>query len=370
MRIVLLSHTGRTGPFRVGSHHLAREFARLGHRVAHVSNPISLAHVTMLRDPEVRSRARLAVPIRLTTIDGAAFAVPWSLFPLTPDPLKRPFTLGSTRRLQTVLRAGGLLPADLVLVDQPLLGYLLDWLPARTLVYRPTDINTDPATRTAEAAVLERADGVVATSRVVADRLAADRSAAGGADRPSAVVGNGVEFAELSRGRRPWGERAGAVYVGALDRRFDWHTVRRLGVAHPGEVLDLYGPPPAAVPDLPANVRLRGPLDYAELPEVLGAHRVGLLPLNDDPTNDGRSPMKLFEYLAAGLTVLARATAPIASLGLADVHPYTDPAGAADTFGRALAGPPTGDGLEAARAMDWGARAALVLEAAETFRAG
>lgn len=363
MRIVLLSHTGRTGPFRVGSHHLAREFVRLGHRVAHVSNPISVAHLRSWRDPEVRSRARLALPIRLTMIDGAAFTVPWTVFPLTPDPLRTPLTLGSTRRLQTVLRAGGHLPADLVLMDQPLLRYLLDWIPTRTLVYRPTDINTDPAALRAEAAVLERADGVVATSQVVADRLAA-----GGPSRPSVVIGNGVEFAQLSRGRRRWAEREGAVYVGALDRRFDWNSVVRLGTAHPGEVLDLYGPLPAAIPDLPSNVRLRGALDYSELPAVLAAHRVGLLPLNDDPTNDGRSPMKLFEYLAAGLTVLARATAPIASLSLADVHSYTRPADVADTFGRALAGPPTGDGLEAARAMDWGARAALVLEAAETFR--
>ena len=147
MRIVLLSHTARSSVFRVGSHHYARELARLGHRIAHVSNPLSLAHLARLSDPEVRRRIPLAVPLRLHDVDGAQYAVPWSLFPLTPDPLRRPVTLGSTRLLLRALRRIGFAEPDLVLIDQPLLDYLLPGLAPRRVVSRPTDINLDPLAR-------------------------------------------------------------------------------------------------------------------------------------------------------------------------------------------------------------------------------
>jgi teichuronic acid biosynthesis glycosyltransferase TuaH len=132
--------------------------------------------------------------------------------------------------------------------------------------------------------------------------------------------------------------------------------------------VDLYGPVPVKTATLPPNVRLRGPADYARLPEVLAEHRVGLLPLNDEPTNGGRSPMKLYEYLAAGLSVVSRATEPISRQGLHDVHTYDAIAGVTDAFDAAVASPPSGDGLAAARTMDWSARARLVLEACEQMR--
>lgn len=358
MRIVLLSHTGRSSVFRVGSHHLAREFARLGHDVLQVSNPLSLAHVVMIKDPEVRRRARLAVPLRLHSIDGARYAVPWSIFPLTPDPLRRPLTLGSTTLLLRTLRRAGFGTPDLVLVDQPLLDYLIAPLQAKQVIYRPTDINTDPLTIAAENRVLATVQGVIATSGVVADELRARFPAL-----PYRVVENGAEIAHFTGQQTPWAQRRGAVYVGALDRRFDFAAVAELAASTPAEPIDLYSPTDSAPRELPANVRLLGPVDYDRLPPTLGAYRVGLLPLNDDPTNSGRSPMKLYEYLASGLNVVTRSTKPIAARGLRDVHAYHDGAGAVAAYTAALAREPTGDGRSAAAEMDWARRARLVLDA-------
>lgn len=358
MRIVLLSHTGRSSVFRVGSHHLAREFARLGHDVVQISNPISLAHVVMVKDPEVRRRARMAVPIRLHSIDGARYAVPWSVFPLTPDPLRRPLTLGSGALLMRTLRKAGFGSADLVLVDQPLLDYLIPAFGSRQVIYRPTDINTDPLTIAAEQRVMSRAQGVIATSAVVAEQLAARYPAL-----PYHVVENGAEIGHFAGHPTPWQQRRGAVYVGALDRRFDFAAVAELAAAVPNEPIDLYSPTLVAPDALRANVRLLGPVDYADLPRTLARYRVGLLPLNDDPTNSGRSPMKLYEYLASGLNVVTRSTKPIATRGLLDVHAYPDRSAATAAYRSALADPPTGDGAAAAAEMDWAARALLVLEA-------
>jgi teichuronic acid biosynthesis glycosyltransferase TuaH len=364
LRIVLLSHTDRSGVFRVGSHHLAREFAALGHTVLHISNPISVARIVLSRDEEARRRLKAAVPLKLHQIDGAQFAIPWSLFPLTPDPLRRPLTLGSTTLLRRQLGRAGLRDVDLMLVDQPLLQYLIDPIGAKCVVLRPTDINADPLTASVERRLLSRIHGVIATSHAVADNLAAQAT---GAPPPMVVVENGVDLDHFQGSPTPWEQRRGAVYVGALDQRFDWTAVTELARANPLERIDLFGPAPARPTATPTNVTVRGPVPYEELPHLLGNYRVGLLPLNDYPTNRGRSPMKLYEYLAAGLTVVTRATASTTARGLADVRGYDTVAEAGERLRLALTTRPTGDGLDAAAEMGWPERARLVLAAAEGF---
>ena len=384
MRILLLSHTGLSSVFRVGSHHLARELSAAGHDVVHVSNPISVSHLAAVRDPEVRRRARLAVPLRLRISDGAAFAVPWSLFPLMPDPLPRPLRLGSAallrRRLASHWRALGQdpdRPFDLTLIDQPLLDYLLDDLPVGPVVYRPTDVNVRPAQIAAEDRVLARCQGVVATSSVVATAIT-ERLVQLDRTLPVVAVPNGAQIAVFEVDGPSWSERRGAVYVGALDERFDWAAVQEMAQAEPDEPVDVYGPVTGAVPALPGNVTVRGPVPYEQVPGLFATHRVGILPLSDHPTNAGRSPMKLYEYLAAGLRVVSRRTPALAAAPLADVTLYgttvqgttgNASAGApgptaAAAYRAAHAAAPSGDGRTAAREMDWSVRAALVVDRA------
>jgi teichuronic acid biosynthesis glycosyltransferase TuaH len=362
MRIVLLSHTGPTGPFRVGSHHLARHLAQRGHHVAHISNPISVAHLARLGDAEVRQRAKAAIHVRGERSDGVTYLVPWAMGPLVPSAALRQMTLGSTSALLGALRHAGLLPIDLLLVDQPLFAHLLHRLPHHKLVYRPTDIQPDHRVRAVEAEVLSRANGVIATSAVVAEHVRELRR-----DIDVAVVENGVEFSFFSEAVQPWDQRLGACYVGALDSRLDWDVIRAMGDGLPDIPIDVYGPLRGGPPPVPGNVRLRGTVQYGELPRALASRRVGLLPLSDDPTNDGRSPMKLFEYLAAGMAVVARATPSIGAHHLADVHTYRTAEEAVAALASAHVSPPGPSAEEAARRMDWANRVESLLAAAESF---
>jgi len=60
MDIVFASHTVIGGHFVVGSHHLARSFAAAGHRVAHMSTPISPAHLALVGKSDIiRQRYRV-----------------------------------------------------------------------------------------------------------------------------------------------------------------------------------------------------------------------------------------------------------------------------------------------------------------------
>jgi teichuronic acid biosynthesis glycosyltransferase TuaH len=208
--------------------------------------------------------------------------------------------------------------------------------------------------------VVKRSGGVIATSQPVADTLSRQYAI------PSPpVVENGVDLDHFRPQPVPWRQRRGAVYVGALDARFAWDDVIDLANAHPAERIDLYGPNPGRPPALPPNVTLRGSVSYEHVPSMLATYRVGVIPLKRGPTNDARSPMKLFEYLASGLSVVALATRSISAHGISDVHTYTDRATCRLAFERALTVPPNGSGVAAAAAMSWSARAQMVLRASE-----
>lgn len=295
MNIVFLSHSFRNGPFKVGSYHLSREFAQRGHDVYHVSTPVSLLHLALRRNKD-QMRAARSGPTQ--SDDGVIDYVP-----LTPFPAR---WWWSQRSLARVLRRLGSPRVDICFVDQPLIA---GRMPTGTItVLRPTDVKTTRrAQRRADTVMRSWADGLAATSPTVLQSLANPRSI------PAVVVENGVEIARfLEPSSRA--ARSGFVYVGALDSRFDFETLLELSRALPGETFDIYGPASRAAQEAlggAKNITVHGAIDYAAVPALLRRARVGLLPFTRSASNTGRSPMKLYEYLASGLVVLSSEEARI-----------------------------------------------------------
>jgi teichuronic acid biosynthesis glycosyltransferase TuaH len=175
----------------------------------------------------------------------------------------------------------------------------------------------------------------------------------------SSVITNGVEFDRFATGDES--DRQGAVYVGSLDHRFQWLDLICLARAYPDVPFRIFGPLSRDTPQVPANVELRGALPYDRIHLELGRAQIGLLPLSDRPENAGRSPMKLYEYLAAGLHVVATGT-PV-TRSLADVVvTYDSPDSAVEKFGRLLQLPVNLAGRSAARAQDWSRKADALVQ--------
>ncbi|MEJ5915904.1 glycosyltransferase family protein [Pseudokineococcus sp. 1T1Z-3] len=362
MRVLVAGHTAPGGVFTVGSHHLAREMAAAGHDVVHLSSPVSLLHLARARDPEVRRRLHLARGTH-EAAPGVPGLLPLTVLPLSVGPLAvGPLALRTALpALRRSLAAVGADDVDVLLVDQPLAWGLEQVVRCRTMVYRSTDVVEAPAKLAGEARLVAKADGLVATSAYVLAGLRRHR-----ADLPSLVLDNGVDF---SRFAAPGGEgRRGSVYVGAVDDRFDWEAVRSLAEAAPCEPVDVYGPPRVPVPHLPGNVVLHGEVAYERTPDLLRGARVGLLPFARTPMNAGRSPMKLFEYLAAGLQVVTTMP-PSVSPAPPGVHLLDAGTSAVDVMGRALAEGVNAAGLDAARSMDWAARAQTLVDYLEELLA-
>lgn len=321
MNILFASHTYIGGPFVVGSHHLARELSEMGHRVLHLSTPVTPAHLLKARKRPIRERFKQWRALRSQRGDWM-HGVPLSLVPWTFA--RQLFRLTGTNwfvrsirfpNLAKLLRDRRFTDVDLLLIDQPYFAGIEKRVNAKIVVYRPTDhyaeMSGDRTVLLAEREIVAGAQGVIATSESVLDSVLRFRPGL-----PSMILENGVEYEHFARGgpeprdmRSIPGPRA--VYMGAVDERLDLEALRLLAECRPDLSLIVIGPcDHTAVRKLGplANIHLLGQRSYSELPAYLNHVDLALLPFSDHSANRGRSPMKLYEYAAAGLRVIVRET--------------------------------------------------------------
>lgn len=339
-RVLFVSHTHAFGPFRIGSHHYARTLAARGIDVVHLSTPISLAHRVIGRVSRSMDSSVPRGPHR--DAHGVTHLIPRTVLPRPHGPF----------RVATALDRHGVdTRFDAVLIDQPLLWDDTVRILAPRLVYRPTDLYPSGRKNLAQQAILASADGVVATSAEVLAAL-------GPATQSTLVLENGVDASHFAHTEGETTSRPDVcVYVGALDGRFDWGQVAVWARNHDTVRFVIAGPAMHPAPHLPPNVEVVGAIPYDTLPAFLHGARVGLLPLSDDPLNAGRSPMKLYEYLSAGLAVVSRETPVVRQDGRAGVFTYTGAGDADAALTRALRHPsPNTAGTQRAAAESWEAK--------------
>jgi glycosyltransferase involved in cell wall biosynthesis len=169
-----------------------------------------------------------------------------------------------------------------------------------------------------EAELVRKADAVLFTSTgLKAKAIALDA-------RKAKYFPNGVEYHHFATAtplplRYETITGPIAVYVGELGIRFDFELLKATAELVPEVTFVLIGPT-ADMDDLklPRNVQFFGPIDYALLPQYLQHATVGIIPLNVRLKADlvnGVNPLKLYQYMAAGLPVIATSWDALAALG-------------------------------------------------------
>jgi glycosyltransferase involved in cell wall biosynthesis len=162
--------------------------------------------------------------------------------------------------------------------------------------------------------LLRRADRVIVTSRA----LGSLATAAGA--REATLIGNGVEAMRFDPDRvapaaLPGNPAAPVLgYVGSIHSWFDVPLVAALARACPEARVVLVGPAhpetaaalARAATEAPArNLHWTGPRPYDEVPGIVRAFRVGLIPFRRTPLTEAVNPVKLYEYAAAGVPCVA-----------------------------------------------------------------
>lgn len=155
------------------------------------------------------------------------------------------------------------------------------------------------------------------------------------------------------------------VFTGAVaEAKLDFELLTVIARANPGWQIALVGPvglgdPLTEVTALEAepNIHLLGARDYRQLPAILRGADAGLIPYRHSQLTDSIFPMKVYEYLAAGLPVVATALPALA--GVKEIELGDD----ADTFAAAIrralkkdSGKRRAKRSDAAAAHSWNAR--------------
>jgi glycosyltransferase involved in cell wall biosynthesis len=201
--------------------------------------------------------------------------------------------------------------------------------------------------RAAEQRFAARADLVLASAPALAKRLrkysanvldapnVADTELFSRALQPSPPAPLDRQMAAL---RSPRIVFTGAIVAVKLDLRL----LVELARLRPSWSFALVGPigpgePHADVSPLEAepNIHLLGPRPYDALPDVLRGADAGLIPYARNALTDSIFPMKVYEYLAAGLAVIATPLPALA--GVECVQCAADPQGIARLLDEALA---------------------------------
>ena len=213
-----------------------------------------------------------------------------------------------------------------------------------------------------EQRLLRRVDAVVATARSL---LESKRPRSG----KVYYLPQGVNYehfaapqpqpSDLARLPRPW-----IGFAGGVTTPVDVDLVHRLAAAFSTGSIVLVGPVALPRTALGApNIHLLGPRLYRDLPGYLQAFDVGLIPYVLNPHTIAVDPLKLLEYLAAGI--------PVVTTDLPEVRKYSEAVSIASTHDAFVAAVRTAierpEGTprqrqSVAREHGWNRRAADLLE--------
>ena len=307
-------------PFHVGSHHIACSLVKMGWDVAFISAPVSLLH--LIGKTDLRQRFNLYRGGGKTFLDSHLWAyVPGALIVPHKFPLLRSkWVLNHWWRLtipnvvkEVQLHDFGCV--NLLYMDSFIQPCWIDTICFEKSVLRISDHSASlgsPSTAVMESQdrLAKQVDLVVYSATTLEPYVASFRP------RRTMYFPNGVDVShfeeavtdkpvEYENVRKPI-----AIYIGAMDYWFDFDLVEYAARRLPDISFVFLGPEDRAegrLKDLP-NLHFLGRKNYSEIPAYLHHADVGLIPFNRRkyPTLiDHIHPLKLYEYLASGLPVVA-----------------------------------------------------------------
>jgi glycosyltransferase involved in cell wall biosynthesis len=218
--------------------------------------------------------------------------------------------------IRRALRAMGTRPTPLLWVYTPTAARYLDRFPSARLVYHCVDRwwafdNYDAGEmRACHEILCRRADHVFASSREL------ERDCRAFTDRVT-YVSHGVDWAHFRRALTPVQpieralvpRRPVAAFVGLIESWVDVELIGQVAQQHPEADVVVVGAAHVPVDTLQAlpNVKLLGRQPFASLPDILRHVDVGLIPFHVNDLTLAVNPIKLREYLSAGVPVVSTA---------------------------------------------------------------
>lgn len=311
-----------TSPFQVGSHHIAKGFADHGWNVGFLSAPISPLHILNGVNQELRDRwslylsgGRVEYGGKIWTYVPGALATPHNKILLRSLWMQRNWYSLSFPPVLEKLKQHGFDSVDILYLDFFNHPYLLDCIKYKKSIFRIADkssgfVNSTRAAIDVEKEIASRVDLVLYTARSLEEHVMSL------SPKRAIYFPNGVNFRHFADGSKlmpPEYEhikRPIALYVGAMAEWFDFDLINVSAQQLPDISFVLIGPDGLAkqrLKKLP-NIHILGVRKYANLPAYIHNADVGLIPFDIENHADlvnSINPLKLYEYMACGLPVVA-----------------------------------------------------------------
>lgn len=322
-KAVFITSVDYESPIQVGDHQLARQFASNGWQVIFISKPITPWHLVARDNNSLKRRFSTCLSNgRWYTLGKGSICsfVPFAaVIPKNEIFLAKKWVHQYWHKtifpnIKKNLAAKGFLDVDLLHIRDPLQGYLLDLINAKKKVLRVADNDAgfssyNPYYAQAEQEIASKVDLVAYSAHQLENRVKQLQP------KQAVFLPNGVDFEhfqiikaipELYQScSRPL-----VVYAGSIDFWFDFDLINRLALALPKFTFVIIGPNQNFGSRFikAKNLILTGPVLHSELPAYLSYADIGIIPFNqrDFPTLvNAICPVKLYEYMACGLPVVA-----------------------------------------------------------------
>jgi glycosyltransferase involved in cell wall biosynthesis len=311
--VVVLYAPPWDGPTRFSKHHLASYLARRGARVLYVEAPLTPLGVRR-RGFARELRQSLSKPHRVEDrLWVRRYFLPVPYHAATRLTSQREVNRVGQRLLSPLLRRDFRrmqIRNPILIAGLPHVADLAPQLEKRLLVYHCADdfahVRGFPTSLAClEADLCRQADLVITTSETLCQSRRQWNP-------QTYWIPNAADVEHFARRAQPAPDlhkipRPVVGFVGGLSEWVDLDLVACLARQRPEWSFVLVGPIGIDAASVQAlhNVRLIGPRAYADLPSYLAAMDVALIPFKHNEVTYNADPIKAYEYLAAGVPVVA-----------------------------------------------------------------
>lgn len=317
MKAIFFEHLPYKSDFYVGSHQYARRFLKDGWEIFWFSHPLSPLHLIYpkKRDFEIRTKSWRKGPIAYEN-NSLLFYSPFTLLPSVNIPLLRNKLVAvnslkfAIPGIKSVLEKTGFYNPDLIWITNPIFSTIAKELDSKKTAYRVADDLTSYWQVSESYSYLQNiafsiSDKVFVVSNYLLDKISERTDNAillpNAADFElfQKTISEPDDLKSISKPR--------IIYVGVTEETFDVKLIRKCALSRPNYSFIFVGKRSTKLNSIISleNVFVLGPKSHDDIPDYLKCSDVAIIPFLKIPIVETLNPIKLYEYLAAGLPVVS-----------------------------------------------------------------